>query len=100
MIEINRDVMKRNLGRVFVYLSLLTLGLLMTKSAIDNYLERKTTFEIQEIPLTFEDLPVITICYKIARFPSTDDLCHAQILNQSIVVSGTINGKAIAASVW
>ena len=100
IIEIN-NIPKKYLGRVFVYLCLLTCGLMMTKSAIDNYLERKTSFEMEERPLTLEDLPVFTICYKrkliqdtILTIHHSHDYCHPQILNQSILFYGSIgNGS-------
>ena len=110
IIEINK--IKKYLGRVFVYLCLLTCGLMMTKSAIDNYLERKTSFEIEESPLTLKDLPVFTICYKIKKIWDTirtihhsHDYCHPQILNQSILFHGEIVGngsksKIFVAEIW
>ena len=101
MIEINMNNIKRYLGSVSVYISLLTCGLLMTISAIDQYLERKTTFETQESPLTLEDLPVFTICYKRMNFQTdyVHGYCLPQILNQSFKVHGKVNEEFIDASI-
>ena len=101
IIEINMNNIKRYLGSVSVYISLLTCGLLMTISAIDQYLERKTTFETQESPLTLEDLPVFTICYKRMNFQTdyVHGYCLPQILNQSFKVHGKVNEEFIDASI-
>ena len=45
------------------YISLLGGGLLFSRDAISQYLERQTAFQITQQPFTLRDLPVLTVCY-------------------------------------
>ena len=45
------------------YTSLLAGGLLFSRNAISQYLERQTALQITQQPFTLKDLPVLTVCY-------------------------------------
>ena len=47
-----------------VYIILLLGGLLFSKDAVDQYKEGKTATEVTMEPITPDDLPTITICYR------------------------------------
>ena len=46
------------------YACLLACGLYISRNAFDQYQEGRTAFHETKHPLTLEDLPSITICYK------------------------------------
>ena len=50
--------------KLFVYIILLALGLLMTKSSINHYQEGKTYFATYQTTISVVDLPVVTICFE------------------------------------
>ena len=84
--------------KVFVYISLLASGLLMTKSAIDHYEEGNTAFKTYESTIALEDLPVLTICYE--NDGGEFDLfskCKPR-LNESFDVGWTFDGTCDSAN--
>ena len=60
----NMNYTKEYFCEVIVYISLLAIGLLLTKSSIDHYQDGKTYFTTDQTTITIADLPVLTICLK------------------------------------
>ena len=57
-----------------LFLLLLIGGIFFSRKAIDEYCEWRTTFDVSYVPITFDDLPVLTIASK----GSPPDYCHAK----------------------
>ena len=64
----NMNYTKEYFCKAFVYISLLALGLLMTKSSIDHYQDGKTYFTKEQTTISIADLPVVTICLENKEF--------------------------------
>ena len=58
----------------FAYLVLLACGLWLSKKSIEHYQEAKTVFDVNQRPLTLEDLPAVTVCYEGYSFPCRQEL--------------------------
>ena len=62
--KINMNYAKEYFCEVFVYISLLALGLLMTKHSIDHYQDGKTYFTTDQTTISIADVPAVTICFE------------------------------------
>ena len=51
------------LARRSMHLGLLMVGMYFSINGFYDYLEEKTTFSLEEHPLTTSDLPTVTICF-------------------------------------
>ena len=69
-------------GLIF-YLGLLVAALLFVKDSFEEYTQGNTFYSVSHEPLTLQDMPTLTFCYKYHQFDfwmsdqnEMNEVCH------------------------